>query len=381
MRVSRPARRVAKTAVTPERVVVLRPRTVLLVWMSLMGIAAAVWLVWATRHMLTWILIALFLALAADPAVRWMQRRGVRRRGTATALVYVAALAAIAAFAALFVPTLIAQVNDFIQALPGYVRDLTHGRGSLGFLERDYHVVERTRHAVESGGTGAFGGGAQALLNITKGVVTGIAGAVTIAFLTLFMLLEGPQWMERAYGLMRPENQSRWRRVGSEVYRVVGGYVTGNLLLSLIAATASTVVLLILGVPFPLALGLLVFVLDLIPLAGATLAAIVLTLVALSTSLTAAIVVLVFFVIYQQIENHLLQPLVYGRTVQISPLAALIAVLLGAELAGVIGVLAAIPVAGTIRAVVDDWQVHRRAGGGAGKPEGATPASVHPAPV
>jgi predicted PurR-regulated permease PerM len=119
-------------------------------------------------------------------------------------------------------------------------------------------------------------------------------------------------------------------------------------------------VLLAVHVPFALALGLLVALLDLIPLAGATLGAIIVSLVALTHSLSAAIIVLGFFVVYQQLENHLLQPIVYGRTVQISPLVILVSVLIGAEVAGVIGALSAIPVAGTIQILIVDWRRHRR---------------------
>jgi len=144
------------------------------------------------------------------------------------------------------------------------------------------------------------------------------------------------------------------------MYRMVGRYVTGNLLISLIAGTVTTIVLLALGVPFALALGLLVAILDLIPLAGATLGAIVVTLVALTDSTTTAIVVLVYFVVYQQLENHLLQPLIYGRTVRLSPLMILFSVLVGAEVAGIIGALAAIPVGGTIQILLDHWQDSRR---------------------
>jgi predicted PurR-regulated permease PerM len=141
---------------------------------------------------------------------------------------------------------------------------------------------------------------------------------------------------------------------------MVGHYVTGNLLISLIAGTTTTAVLLALGVPYALALGLLVAILDLIPLAGATLAAIVVTLVALTDSTTSGIVVLAFFVVYQQLENHLLQPLIYGRTVRLSPLAILLSVLVGAEVAGVIGALAAIPAGGTIQILLDHWQQSRQ---------------------
>ncbi|MEA2285664.1 MAG: hypothetical protein QOJ21_1707, partial [Solirubrobacteraceae bacterium] len=252
-------------------------------------------------------------------------------------------------------------VNDLVDAAPGYVHDLTAGRGPLGFLETKYHVVERLQDAVKGNGSGRLAGGATAALDVTRSVLTFLAGVLTITFLTFFMLLEGPAWLERIFGAMPPRSQPRWRAVAHDIYRTIGGYVSGNLLISLIAGIATTIVLLAVGVPYALALGLLVAILDLIPLAGATLAAIIVTLVALTDSLSSALIVLAFFMVYQQLENHLLQPIVYGRTVQLSPLAILISVLIGAEVAGVIGALGAIPVAGTIQILVVDWQRHRRA--------------------
>lgn len=252
-----------------------------------------------------------------------------------------------------------------IDAVPGYVKDLTAGRGPLGFLERDYHVVERVQNAVSGkgggpGGSSPLAGGASAALDVTRGVVTFVAGVVTITFLTLFMLLEGPSWVQASIELLPEGRQARWRRVADDVYHMVGRYVTGNLLISLIAGVVTTIVLLALGVPFALALGLLVAILDLIPLAGATLAAVVVTLVAFTDSSTSGIVLLIFFVVCQQLENHLLQPLIYGRTVRLSPLAILLSVLIGAQVAGVIGALAAIPVGGTIQILLDHWRESRR---------------------
>jgi predicted PurR-regulated permease PerM len=159
---------------------------------------------------------------------------------------------------------------------------------------------------------------------------------------------------------MKPQSEARWRALGSQMQRIVAGYVAGNLLISLIAASCATVVLIALGVPFPLALGLLVFVLDLIPLAGATIAAVVLALAALTHSTTAAIIVVAYFAVYQLFENHVLQPLVYGRTVQTSPLLALIAVLIGASVGGILGAIAAIPVAASLQALAVDM-LHRSA--------------------
>jgi predicted PurR-regulated permease PerM len=290
-----------------------------------------------------------------------LQRHGVRRRGTAVSIVFLGAIVGIVAIAATVVPTIVAQVNDFIDAVPGYVADLTEGKGRLGFLEREYQITERVREALEEGGATKVLGLSNTALAVTKGVITAVFATLTIAFLTLFMLLEGPAWMERLYGLLPEEKQPRWRAIGRDIYRTIGGYVTGNLTISLIAGIVSTLALVILGVPYAVALGLLVGILDLIPLAGATIAALLVTTVAFLDSTTSGIIILIFFVVYQQIENHILQPVVYGRTVQLSPLAVLIAVLIGSELAGVIGALAAIPVAGTIQVILVDWLKHRRA--------------------
>ena len=138
---------------------------------------------------------------------------------------------------------------------------------------------------------------------------------------------------------------ARWERVGGEIYKTIGGYVTGNLAISLIAGIAATIVLLLVDSKYAVALGVVVAVLDLIPLAGATLAAIIVTaVVGVELGWVQAVIVAIFFVCYQQLENHVLQPLVYGRTVQLSPLLVLIAVLIGAELAGILGALVAIPI-------------------------------------
>ncbi len=344
----------------PERLIRFRLRSVLAVLGLALALFALVEIVLVARQVLTWIFVALFLALALNPAVEFFQRRGVRRRGLATAITYVLALLGVGAIGALFIPTLVDQVNDFVDAIPGYVQDLTAGRGKLGFLESEYQLVEKVREAIDKGGATKVLGLSGTALAVTKGVVTLVVATITILFMTFFMLLEGPAWMDRFYSLLPAESQERWRSVGRDIYRTIGGYVTGNLLISLVAGTVTTLVLLVLGVQYAVALGLLVAILDLIPLAGATIAAVLVSAVAFLDSIPVGIVVLVFFLVYQQIENHFLQPVIYGRTVQLSPLAVLIAVLIGAELAGVLGALAAIPVAGTIQVLIRDWLAHRR---------------------
>jgi predicted PurR-regulated permease PerM len=341
------------------RLVHFSARTVFIVLGVVIAVGAALEVIWISRHVITWILISIFLALAMNPLVELLQRHGLRRRGLATGATYLIVLAGIAGIGALFIPTLVHQTNSFVDKVPDYVDDLTSGRGRLGFLQTKYHVVDKVRSALHKGGAKKLLGLSGTAVSLTKSVISAIVATVTIAFMTFFMLLEGPTWVERFLGLAPPQSRERWRRVGHDIYRTVGGYVTGNLLISLIAGTASTIVLLALGVPFAVALGLIVAILDLIPLAGATLAAIIVGLVAFLHSIVAGIVVIVFFIVYQQIENHLLQPIVYGRTVQLSPLVVLIAVLIGAELAGVLGALGAIPIAGTIQVLIVDWNRNR----------------------
>src|SRR3954454_867976 len=331
--------------VVPERLVRFPVRTILTVLGTIIAVAVVLEVVWISRHVITWILISLFLALAMNPAVEYFQRHGIRRRGLAAGVTFVLVLAAIAGIGALLVPTVVHQVSDLVGKVPDYIHDISRGKGRFGFLETKYHLPERIRDAIHKGGAARGLGLTGTALSTTKSVISIVLGTITVAFLTFFMLLEGPNWMERFYGLLPPESRPRWENVCRQIYRTVGGYVTGNLLISLIAGASTTLVLIVMGVPFAVALGLLVAILDLIPLAGATIAAFAIGTVSFLHSIVAGIVVVVFFIVYQQIENHFLQPVVYGRTVQLSPLLVLISVLIGAELAGVLGALGAIRLA------------------------------------
>jgi predicted PurR-regulated permease PerM len=344
-----------------ERLVHFQPRTVLLVIGILVASFITLKVLWISRHVLSWVFIALFLALALNPAVDRLEHRLGGRRGAATGVVSIATLIALGLIGWLFVPTLVDQLDNFAHKVPDYLDDLTKGRGRLGFLETKYHLVDKARKALREGGASKLFGLSGTALAVAKGVVNAVLATVTIAFMTFFMLLEGPGWIDRFFSLLRPDTRRRYRSVGHDIYRTVGGYVSGNLLISLIAGGLTAIVLAILHVPYAIALGLIVAILDLIPLAGATIAAIIVGAVAFLHSVPAGIIVVVFFIVYQQVENHVLQPVVYGRTVQLSPLVVLISVLIGAELAGVLGALAAIPVAGTLQVIFADWLRHRRA--------------------
>src|SRR3954447_23933745 len=145
---------------SPERVVSFRPRAVLQTIGVLLGVALGLWVLYVARQTITWILVALFLTLALAPAVTALERHGLRRRGAATAVVFLLAIAVAAGLGALLIPPLVDQISGFADALPGYLHDLTKGRGPLGFLERNYHVVEKARQATSNGGAAKFAGGA-----------------------------------------------------------------------------------------------------------------------------------------------------------------------------------------------------------------------------
>jgi len=343
-----------------ERVVYIRPRTILVVLGIVLVAAALFAFLYLAWHVITWILIALFLALALNPAVEFFERHGLRR-GLASAVVFLLALAAFAGLASLLLPPLVEQVTDFIDAIPGFIDDVTAGRGPLGFLQDDYQIVDRVEEALETRGAGEVLGVTAAGIAIAQGVITAVVGAVAIAFITFFMLLEGPRLVERFLGFVPAGARPRWERVGRDIYRTVGGYVTGNLLISLIAGIASAIVLFALGSEYAVALAVLVAVLDLVPLAGATLAAIIVSTVGfIELGWVRGVTLIVFFVVYQQLENHVLQPVIYGRTVQLSPLIVLVAVLIGAELVGILGALAAIPVAGIVQSIARELLRYRR---------------------
>ena len=258
-------------------------------------------------------------------------------------------LLVVVAVGATFVPKLVDEVNGLVAGAPDYVHDLTHGRGRLGFLERKYHVVEKVREQVKNGGAKKR---ARALRRRGLGDEERHHGRRRDDHDRLPDVLHaarGRNWVERLSAPARASRSRAGAPSATTSTETVGGYVTGNILISLIAGVSITIVLLLMGVPYAVALGLLVAILDLIPLAGATVAGIIVAIVAFLHSVPAGIIVVVFFVVYQQLENHFLQPVIYGRTVQLSPLVVLISVLVGAELAGILGALAAIPVAGTFR--------------------------------
>jgi predicted PurR-regulated permease PerM len=338
----------------------VRPRTIAVVLGVTLGTLFLLSLGYLAWQAITWIFIAVFFSMALNPAVVFFERRGLRR-AYATTLVFVLACIAIAGIAFAVIPPLVREVVGFVEDTPALLRELDQGRGPLGFIERDFHLVDRAERALEGGGAGGALGFTKPAIGVIQTIFTTVLSIVAIAFLTFFMLLDGRRWVEGFLDFVSAGSRPRFERVFEGIYRTVGGYVTGNLLISLAAGATATVLLLALGVPYAVPLGLLVAILDLIPLIGATIATLAVAAVALVTEgWLKAVIVIGVLLLYQQLENHVLQPLVYGRSVKLSPLAVLIAVLIGAELAGILGALAAIPIGGSIAVIAKELMRWRR---------------------
>jgi predicted PurR-regulated permease PerM len=315
------------------------------------AVAAVVSFVYLTSSGLTVIAIALFFALALNPAVEFFQSRGLKRHWSVFA-VYIAALAVLTLLVLVLIPPLVSQVTTLINAAPEFVDKLRQGTGPAGVLERKYRIVERVQAATYGLDLTKWSGAAASGLDVIKRIATSLVGIVLIAFLTLFMLLEGPDWRRRLTALLPDSNRGSIERIGSGIYEAVGGFVTGNLLVSLLAGVLATVLLLATGVPFALPLGIFVVVLELIPYLGPAVVTIVLTLIGLTQGVIPGLVILGVLVAYHLLEGHTLRPLIYGRALKLSPLVVIIAILLGTELAGILGALAAMPVAGAIQVTI-----------------------------
>jgi predicted PurR-regulated permease PerM len=311
-------------------------------------------LVVQTRQVLTWIVIAAFFAVALHPAVSWMVRKvGWIKRWLATLIVYLLAVLFIAGLVAVFVVPLAREGADFADKLPQLVGDIRAGRGPVGNLAERLHILSYIQSHSAQIRDYVSGLGAPTLAAL-RTAATGIAGLVTIFVLSYLMVLEAPKVIDGFLALFAPQRADRIRRVGHDCARTITGYISGNLLISVICGLLTYGVLAILGVPFAGLIALFVGLADLIPMIGATLGAVVGVIAAFAQSVTAGIVVIIFFVIYQQLENHLLQPLIFSRTVQLNPLTVLLAILIGVELAGILGALLAIPVAGIIQIIARD---------------------------
>jgi predicted PurR-regulated permease PerM len=321
-------------------------------------------LIYRLRDVLLLILVAGFVAIILNPGVVALQRWKVPRRGCAVAVVTLWGLLVFTGLAVAFGYPLANGLAHLAHTLPSYVDQVERGKGPIGHLVRKYHVATWVQHNVPkllSVGRGL----AKPALTLGKGAFSLLLSLATIFVLVLLLLLEGPKLRSGILAAMPPSRAERYSRVAHEVNRSVTGYMLGNCLTSLIAGIVVLVTLLLLGVPFPFLWALWVALVDFLPMIGGALAGIPTVLFAAGHSLTAGLITLVVFLVYTQIENHVLNPVVMSRTVRVNPLLVLVSILVGASIGswiggifgGFVAALLAIPIAGAIQVVVREiWQ-------------------------
>lgn len=316
-----------------------------------LGVALAYALVQAAigaRSVLILLLVSAFLAIGLNPTVTWLERHGLPRKG-AIAVVFAGVILFFVGFGLAVVPPVLHQGTEFAANVPHYLDRLQHN-STVNDLNNRYHVLDNARKYIQSGriGTQAVGG----VVGLGQLVLGGVFSMLTVLILTLYFLGSLPDIKATAYRLVPRSRRARVGLLADEILTKVGGYVAGALTIALFAGVSAFVFLLVAGTPYPLALAMLVAVTDLIPLIGATLGAIVVTLVCFTVSVPVGVACAVFFIVYQQVENYVIYPRVMGRSVDVNPAATIVAALLGGALLGVLGALLAIPSAAAIQLVL-----------------------------
>jgi len=330
-------------------------------WIGLMGglgvgVAFAVgWSIVSAREILLLIALALFIAVGLEPVVALLHRHRVPRP-LAVLAVALAALGVVAGLLPAAIPPLISEANDLVKLAPHYLQDLNNQSSFLGHLNKHYHLVSHLKSALSHGGVSSIASG---VVGAGK-LVVGLVGAVLIVVvLTIYFLADLPRVTKTLYRLVPRSRRARAGLLIDEMFARVGGYMLGNVITSVIAAVGTLIWLEIFGVPYPILLSVFVGLMDLIPIVGSTVAGIIVSLVALTVSLPVALATAVFYVVYRNLEDYLITPRVMNRTVKVSGLVTVIAVVIGGALLGIIGALIAIPVAAAIKLVVEEVTFQR----------------------
>lgn len=332
-------------------------KNTLIVYAVVIGATALLYLVHLLSSVVLQLLAALIIAVALEPLVQVFRRRRLTRLWSVIATMGIALFVILVTVTLISTP-LITQGTKLIENAPELVSKLTENE-QLSGLNQKYHIVERVTEFSQSQATELTGVGAPVIGVIGK-IIGGISSTTIILVFAFLFLLEGPDIWERAMRFLSARRAARVRKVADKMAHAVGGFVTGNLLISVIAGVVGLVTLLALHVPYAFALAALLAIFDLVPLVGAALGTIILGLVALTQGLPVALIVVAVLLIYQLIEGHFIQPLVYSRVISLSPFLIILASIIGAELAGVVGVLLAIPVAAVLQIVavelINDYQ-------------------------
>jgi predicted PurR-regulated permease PerM len=344
---------------TPPQFLTVRAilRTVLVV----VAVALTLVLIYILRKPLTWIFIAGFIAIALSGPINLLERR--MKRGFAVAIVYIALILTPFVLIGLLVPPIVTQANNLVNNLPQYAQEVTefvNGNDSLRRLQEDYDITGKLEEQARKLPS-RLGDAAGVLSDIGLGLVNSIFAAVTILVLSIFMQGSGRRFLNAWARSQGPEREAWMHNLFGRIGTAIGNYVAGALLQATIAGFTSWIMLMILGVPFALPLAVIVFLLDLVPLVGATLGAILVGIVTVFADFPIdTIIWAVYAIIYQQVENNVIQPRIQARAVQLEPLIVLISVLFGSTLFGVLGALLAIPVAAAMQITLREYWTLRR---------------------
>jgi len=308
------------------------------------------------ESVLVLMLISAFLALGLNPAVEFFERRGLRR-SRAVAVVLVAVLLFFLGVALAVVPVIVAQGQQLVESAPDYLTRLQHN-ARIAKLDSHAHLIKRAQDYLSNSDptSDAF----DSVLGVGRFVFGAVFSTVTVLTLTLYFMASLPLLKENIYRLVPRSRRARFGLLGDDILDRFGGYVAGLLTIAAVAGSTGFVVLLATGVPYPLALALLIAVTDLIPLVGATIGATVATLLAFTVSLPIGIGVGVWFLLYQQFESYLLYPRIMKRSVDVSSVTTVVAILIGASLLGVLGALLAIPIAAAVQLLLEEVVVPRQ---------------------
>ncbi|MFY0562948.1 AI-2E family transporter [Archangium lansingense] len=334
----------------------LGPKMVWMVGLNAVALVSLVLLVRAAWQVITWILVALFLALALEPLVSWLQRRGLRR-GLAVVSVYLAFVGLLVVLLRSVVPLSLHQARLLVDEAPVLFGELRR-TSVFSWLDEHLGVGELLHEGLRQGS----GSSLRPMVELARRMFIGVGAAVAVSYLSLFMLLFGRDVVDSLLGWFEPDRRERLLGLAQQMSRRVGGYVGGALLLALVEGAGVGLVLLAVGVPYFLPLALLVALLAIVPLLGSVLSAVLLAVTTLvSAGLHAALVVLGVYLLYAQVDAHVLRPLVQRHTIQMNPLLITVVVLLGAGVAGLLGALLALPVAAAVQVVLQDVRARREA--------------------
>jgi predicted PurR-regulated permease PerM len=316
-----------------------------------------------SAHTLTLIGVAIFLSLALNAPVRWLSEHlpGKRRgnRGLATGISIGIVLLLLGSFLALVVPPLVDKTNSFVRQAPGIVEQVRDQNSGLGVFIRQHHLQGQVDHLSKqlSGRVDNLTGSA---VTTVSRIGSSLFATLTVIVLTVMMLVEGPHWRRILEQLVPDRHARRTQRLAHDMHRVIQGYVNGQVFLAAIASVLIVPMLFILHISNPLALMVVIFICGLIPMVGHTIGAIIVTTVALFHSLPAAVIILAYYILYQQIENYVVQPRIQANATNMSALLVFMSVILGANFGGLLGALVAIPVVGCIRVAVLDYLEDKR---------------------